>query len=88
MVWDHEAVGSNPTTPTIYFIIDQLIAFYFPNPLNPPYVGGLLFWGTPPNPWQEMILLHLFVKLTSTSMQVEGCIKAYLDNLSLREMAA
>ena len=65
MVWDHEAVGSNPTTPTIYFLFDQLIAFYFPNPLNPPYVGGLfLNKGTPLIPRQEMSLLHLFVKLT------------------------
>ena len=33
-------------------------------PASPPHVGGHKIWGTPPNPWQEMSLLHLFVKLT------------------------
>jgi hypothetical protein len=34
-------------------------------------LGDIRDWGTPPNPWQEMSLLHLFVTLTAQA----GCSK-------------
>jgi len=37
----------------------RVMVQYF-NPLYPPFLGDFKKWGTPPNPRQEVFLLHLF----------------------------